>query len=221
MVVTVKEKLVIWGTSGHASVVADILRLQGNYEIVGFIDDVNPERAGSKFGGADVLGGREKLDYLRREGMRHLIFGFGDCEGRLRLARLAREKGFRLATAIHPSAVVAADVVIGAGTVVAAGAVINPGATIGENVIVNTCASVDHDCRVEDGAHVCPGVRLAGNVVVGRAAWVGIGATVVDRARIGAAAIIGAGAVVVDDIPDGVVARGVPARVIKKVRPGA
>lgn len=199
--------------------VADIIRLQGDYEIVGFIDDVNPERSGSTFGWADVLGGREKLEYLRREGVGHLIFGFGDCEGRLRLARLARERGFRLATAIHPSAVVAADVVIQPGSVVAAGAVINPGATVEENAIVNTCASVDHDCRVEEGAHIGPGVRLAGNVVVGRAAWVGIGATVVDRARIGSGAIIGAGAVVVDDIPDGVVARGVPARVIRKVDP--
>jgi UDP-N-acetylbacillosamine N-acetyltransferase len=202
-------------------VVADIIRLRGDYEIVGFIDDVNPQRAGSKFGGAEVLGGRETLEYLRRDGVGHLIFGFGNCEARLKLASLVREKGFRLATAIHPSAVVAADVVVGAGTVVAAGAVINPGATIGENVLVNTCASVDHDCRVEDGAHICPGVRLAGNVVVGRATWVGIGATVVDHTRIGSGAIIGAGAVVVDDMPDGVVARGAPARVIKKVRPYA
>jgi UDP-N-acetylbacillosamine N-acetyltransferase len=202
-------------------VVADVIRLRDDYEIVGFIDDVNPERAGSKFSGAHILGGQEKLEHLRLEGVDPLIFGFGNCEARLKLARLVREKGFWLATAIHPSAVVAADVVIGAGTVVAAGVVINPGATIGENVIVNTCASVDHDCRVEDGAHVCPGVRLAGNVVVGRAAWVGIGATVVDRTRIGSGAIIGAGAVVVDDIPDGVVARGFPARVIRRVRPDA
>jgi UDP-N-acetylbacillosamine N-acetyltransferase len=215
------KKLAIWGTSGHASVVTDIIRLCGDYEIVGFIDDVTPERAGSQFSGAEVLGGQEKLAYLRREGVEHLIFGFGDGEARLKLSSLVREQGFSLATAIHPSAVIAADVVIGSGTVVAAGAVINPGATIGENVIVNTCASVDHDCRVEDGAHVCPGVRLAGNVVVGRAAWVGIGATIVDRVWIGSGAIIGAGAVVVDDIPEGVVARGVPARVIKRIRSDA
>jgi UDP-N-acetylbacillosamine N-acetyltransferase len=50
---------------------------------------------------------------------------------------------------------------------------------------------------------------------------VGIGATVVGKTRIGSGTIIGAGAVVVDDIPDGVVARGAPARVIRKVRPDA
>ncbi len=200
-------------------VVADIVRLRGEYEIVGFLDDVNPARSGVDFYGAPVLGGRERLEDLRREGVEGLIFGFGDCKARLALAELARARGFRLATAIHPSAVIAADVKVGEGTVVAAGAVINPGARIGENVIVNTCASVDHECVVGDGAHVSPGVRLAGGVVVGRGAWVGIGATVVDRARIGAGAIIGAGAVVVGDIPDGVVARGIPAKVMRKVGP--
>jgi UDP-N-acetylbacillosamine N-acetyltransferase len=218
---TTKEKLAIWGTSGHASVVADVIRLGNDYEIFGFIDDVNPEKTGSRFGGAYVLGGQEKLEDLFQQGVEHIIFGFGNCEARLRLTELVRGKGFRLAIAIHPSAVLATDVAVGAGTVIAAGAVINPGTTIGENVIVNTCASVDHDCRVEDGAHVCPGVRLAGNVIVGRATWVGIGATVVGKTRIGSGTIIGAGAVVVDDIPDGVVARGAPARVIRKVRPDA
>jgi UDP-N-acetylbacillosamine N-acetyltransferase len=215
-----KRKLVIWGASGHASVVADIVRSRGEYEIAGFLDDTSPGRSDAEFCGASILGGREQLDTLLREGIDHLIFGFGNCEARLRLSGLARAKGFTIATAIHPGAVVASDVTVGYGTVVAAGAVINPGAQIGNNVIVNTCASVDHHCVVGDGAHICPGARLAGNVSVGRAAWIGIGATVVDHARIGARATIGAGAVVVDDMPDGVVAYGVPARAMRKVKPG-
>lgn len=211
-----KPKLAIWGASGHASVVADIVRLRSEYELVGFLDDANPERAGSGFCGATILGGRERLDDLLSEGIETIILGFGDCEARLRLAELTRKRGFNLATAVHPRAVVADDTEIGAGTVVAAGAVVNPGARIGENVIVNTCASVDHHCLVGNGAHVCPGARLAGGVVVGRAAWVGVGATVVDRVRVGSGATVGAGAVVLDDVPEGVVAYGVPARVIRK-----
>lgn len=211
-----RQKLVIWGASGHALVVADIVRLVGEYEIVGFLDDINPDRHNAQFCGARVLGGQEQLDVLQRMGVRHLIFGLGNCEARLRLSALVSKKGFSLATAVHPCATVAIDVPVGQGTVIAAGAVVNPGSRIGENVIVNTCASVDHECVIGDGAHICPGVNLAGGVTVGRGAWIGIGAVVVNRVRIGAGAFVGAGAVVTKDIPDGVIAHGVPARVISK-----
>jgi UDP-N-acetylbacillosamine N-acetyltransferase len=208
--------LVIWGASGHALVVADIIRLQGIYEIVGFLDDVNPQRHGKKFCGVPILGGHEQLDACKDKGIEYIIFGFGDCQARLKLSEIACRKGLSLATAIHPNATITADVTIAPGTVIAAGAVVNSGARIGQNVIINTCASVDHECVIEDGAHICPGVRLAGRVKVGRATCVGIGATVIDRVQIGMGTLIGAGAVVVNNIPDGVLAYGVPAKVIRK-----
>lgn len=213
----VSRKLLIWGASGHASVVADVVRCRGQYEIVGFLDDVSPECAGSRFCDAPILGGRERLDSLLQEGIEHLILGFGNCEARLRLAECATEKGFGLATAIHPKATVASDVEVGDGTLIVAGAVVNPGAEVGNNVIVNTSASVDHDCVIEDGAHICPGACLAGDVHVGRGAWVGVGATAVDGVCIGEGTTVGAGSVVVGDLPAGVVAYGVPARIIREV----
>jgi acetyltransferase EpsM len=207
--------LVVWGASGHARVVADIIRLGNEYDIVGFLDDVHPERCGTEFCGARVLGGRETLDDLRRQGVQHVIFGFGDNRARLTLGNLVRAEGFCLATAIHPRATIAADVAIGRGTVVVAGAVINPGTRIGQSVIINTSASVDHECLVDDGAHVGAGVRLGGKVVVERGAWIGIGATVRDEVVIGAHSMVGAGAVVVANVPARVVAYGVPATVRK------
>lgn len=214
-----ERKLVVWGASGHALVVADIIRLRGEYEIVGFLDDVNPERHNTEFCGARVLGGQEQLDVLQRVGVQYLIFGFGNCEARLRLSKLARAKGYDLVTAIHPQTTVAVDVPVGPGTVIAAGGVINPGSRIGENVIVNTCASVDHECIIEDGVHICPGVHLGGRVTVGQAAWVGIGTIIKGGVRIGKRSLVGAGSVVLNDIPDGVVAYGVPAKVMREVPP--
>lgn len=211
------RKLVIWGASGHALVVADIVRLQGNYELMGFLDDVKPERHGTEFNGLPILGGREKLDELKDMGVSHLIIGFGDCASRLKSNALIREKGFSLATAIHPKAIVAGDVAVSPGTVIAAGAIVNPGAKIDENVIINTGATIDHECSIEEGVHLCPGTHLAGNVSIGRATWIGIGTIVSDHLRIGANTVIGAGAVVMHDIPDNVVAYGVPARVVKRV----
>jgi len=207
--------LIIWGASGHARVVADIVRVRGEYNIVGFLDSVNPERRGTDFCGAHILGGAEELDLLARQGVTHVILGFGNCGARLKLAETVRKNGFLLATATHRQAIIASDVLIGAGTVIAAGVVINPATQIGENVIINTGACVDHDCVIKDGAHICPGVRLGGHVTVERASWVGIGATIIDHIHIGASTLIGAGAVVVNDIPDNVVAYGVPARIVR------
>ncbi len=211
------RKLAIWGASGHALVVADIVRLQGDYELIGFVEDLDSTRHGAEFNGLTVFGGIEKLDELRDMGVGHLIVGFGNCAARLKTSELIREKGFELATAIHPKAVVATDVVVSRGSVIAAGVVINPGARIGESVIINTGATVDHECFLEAGVHVSPGAHLAGNVSVGQTSWIGIGAIVSDHIRIGSNTVIGAGAVVMQDIPDGVVAYGVPARVVKRV----
>lgn len=212
-------KLVVWGASGHAAVVADAVRSEGKYEIVGFLDDAAPDRAGTVFCGAPVLGGREQLERIPESGVEHLVLGFGDCAARLKLSALVRSKGFSLATVVHPRAVVAHDATVGPGTVVAAGAVINPGAEIGESAIVNTCASVDHHCVVGDAAHIAPGARLAGGVEIGVAGWVGIGAIVADKLRIGPGSVIGAGAVVVSDVPGGVVAYGIPARIVRRTGP--
>ena len=213
------HRIIIWGASGHALVVADIVRLLG-YEIVGFLDDVDASRHNTSFHGLPIVGGREQLDRLRESGVEYLIVGVGDCAARLNLAKVAIEKGFMLGTAIHPRATIAKFVEIGLGTVVVAGAVINPGCVIGSNVIVNTCASVDHECVIESGAHVGPGVNLGGNVRVGRGSWIGLGASVKDGVSIGAGAIVGAGAVVLRDVPADTVVFGVPAKIQRKISSG-
>ena len=210
------RRLVIWGASGHASVVADIVQLAGHYELEGFIEDGR----GSTEGGLRAyrtLGGSDRLESLKADGVTHLIIAIGDNAARTRLAAIGRSKGLELATAIHPRATVAAGVSVGPGSVIAAGAVVNPGVVLGENVIINTLASVDHDCVLHDGVHVGPGCHIGGLTRIGRQAWLGIGSTTRDRVAIGCCTVVGAGAVVVNDLPDEVVAYGVPAKVIRKV----
>ena len=212
-----RPKVVIWGASGQAMVVADIVRLRGELELVGFLDDVSPERAGTTFCQAPILGGREQLDRLLEDGVRFLILGFGKSAARLALAELARSRGYQLATAIHPQAIVAAGVRIGAGTVIKAGAVVDPGVTIGEQVILGSCTSVGHGSVIEDGVRVNAGARVSGNVTIRQATMIGVGVAISERVRVGRYSLIGAGAVVVRDIPDRVVAYGVPARVMRAI----
>ena len=206
--------LLIWGAGGHAAVVADIVALGGTFAPVGFIDEVDPSRRECLAGA--VLGGREALPGVRESGCSHAVVAVGDCAVRLEAAAVLVEHGFTLAVLSHPASVVASSALVERGTVIAAGAVIGVRARIGANVIVNTRASVDHDCQVDEGVHVCPASCLAGGVRVGRGTWVGAGTTVIDGVSIGARTLVGAGSLVLESIPDGVVAYGAPARVIRR-----
>ena len=186
------KKLIIIGASGHGKVVADIAVQNGYQEIV-FLDDNEAVKSCGKY---PVIG---KTDEARRlDG--DIIVAIGNANIRKRI--LESMGGMKLATLIHPAAVVANDVVIGEGTVAMAGAVVNPGAILGKGCIVNTCASIDHDCRVSDYVHVAVGGHLCGSVAVGERPWIGAGAVVSNNISVCGECMIGAGAVVVKDIKE-------------------
>jgi acetyltransferase-like isoleucine patch superfamily enzyme len=67
----------------------------------------------------------------------------------------------------------------------------------------------DGDLAVIDQPRTSRGIELGDNV------WLGAGAKVLDGVRVGSSSVVGAGAVVTSDLPDGAVAVGVPARVVR------
>ena len=138
--------------------------------------------------------------------------------GHDRLARMRwlNARGHAPLTVVHQRAFVAEDATIGDGCQILAMSAVCAGATLGAAVIVNTSASIDHDCVVADGVHVAPGATLAGEVVVDEFAFVGAGAIVLPRLHIGANAIVGAGAVVTRDVAAGEKVGGNPARILCK-----
>ena len=212
------SKVIILGAGGIAIVAAEIARAQG-FEIVGFLDDC-AEKRGSIFCGAPVLGGFDLLPGLRAD-VPQAVVAFGNCHGRLQVAKRVLSFGFSLPRLFHPSAIVSHTASVGEGAIVMPGTVISSGARIGNNIILNTAASVDHECSIGHGVHIGPGARLSGLVSVGDATWIGIGTVIRESIRIGHNVLVGAGSLVLKDIQDDVVAYGSPARVIRdNVRPG-
>ena len=210
----VTMKIIVYGAGGHARVVLDVIEKSGAYTIAGLLDD-SAELAGDVRSGYRVLGGSALFRGLIEEGVQGMIVALGDNLRRRVVFDAARVAGFEMVTAIHPSALLGSRVKIGVGSVLVAGVVVNVDAEIGDNVIVNTSASVDHDCRIGAHAHLSPGVRLAGRVTVGEFTHIGIGAVVLPNRIIGKHCIVGAGSVVRADVPDGMVVAGNPARIIK------
>ena len=190
----------LYGASGHAKVIIDILKANG-MEIEGLLDD-NPDV--TELMGYKVLHGVNDVSSL--------IISIGN--NRIR-KMIAERLETRFEKAVHPSAIMSPSANVGDGTVVMQGAIVQACAEIGKHCIVNTGASVDHECVLEDYVHVSPHSTLCGNVHVGEGSWIGAGTTVIPGVKIGKWSVIGAGSVVVRDIPDGVVAYGNPCRIVR------
>ena len=115
----------------------------------------------------------------------------------------------------HPDTTVHRSVSLGPGTVVFAGVVIQPDTTIGAHAILNTSASLDHDCIVADFVHVGPGSHLCGGVTIDEGVLLGVGTSIAPNVEIGSWSTAGAGAVCVVDVPRDTTVVGVPARSVE------
>ena len=104
----------------------------------------------------------------------------------------------------------------GEGLQVMPGAVVHKFSSIGDQCVINTNATVDHDCIIGNGVHVMGGASIAGQVEVGNFSTVGTNATVLPNIKIGKCSYICAGAVVTKNVNDYEVVVGIPAKKIKK-----
>lgn len=206
------EPIFVFGAGGHAKVVLSIIEEQGLYEVALVVDD-GPEMEGRTLCGRPVWIGRESLiDSAPAGRVTNGIIAVGDNASRIELALWASRVGLQPVSAVHPSAIIADGCTIGPGSVLMAGTVINVDTAIGDHAIINTCASVDHDCTVGNGVHIAPGCRLCGGVTVRDGALIGAGSVIVPGVTVGRDAVVGAGSAVIRDIPDGIVAAGNPCR---------
>lgn len=201
-------ELIIIGAGGHAKVVIATAQAAG-YAVTGVFDD-DPAARGRSVLGVPVRGRCCDIEPSQTE---TAVLAIGNNAVRRRLAEEFASLSW--VTLVHPAATVHPTARIAAGTVIFAGAVIQPDATLGAHAVINTGASIDHDCSIGDFVHVAPGTRLAGNVQIGEGTLMGIGSAVAPNVNIGAWSVLGAGSVAICDIPAGVVAAGVPARVLK------
>jgi UDP-perosamine 4-acetyltransferase len=211
-----RPRIVVLGGSGHAKVVLDILMDKGEVEVAGC---VTADPNATPIFGLPILGGDDVLPKVRASGVTHAFVAIGENRLRAKLQRRIADLGFSLANAISRHAVLSARVKLGSGIAIMPGAIINVDTSVGDGAIINTGASVDHDGAIGAFAHIGPGSALAGNVTVGEGAFLGAGTTVIPGRTIGAWTVAGAGAVVVRDLPGGVVAVGVPARLLPQKEP--
>lgn len=203
----------IIGASGHGKVVADaLLQLSANITIV-FFDDAFPSITLN----AHWAVAGNTSDFIKQsQAFDGVVVAIGNNHIRLAKQIEIEISGAKILSVIHPKAIVSPYAAIGKGVVVLAGAVVNAFSTIGNGCIINSNAVVEHDVKLCDAVHICPGANVAGGVVIEQESWIGIGSCVKQLVHIGKNVTVGAGAVVIKDIPDNETVVGSPAKLIRQ-----
>lgn len=198
-----KNKFGIYGASGHAKVILEMLENK-NVEILGLYDD-DP-------GKSSLLNYPVTHDksFLKSKATEWII-GIGINSIRKKIAENCL---LNFGVLIDASANISRRAVVNAGSVIMPGVSINSSAVIGRHTIINTNASIDHDCMLSDYVHISPNATLCGGVVVGEGSHIGAGAVIIPGITVGKWCIVGAGSVVIRDIPDNMKVVGNPGKII-------
>ncbi len=215
------SRVIVIGGSDQGRQVIDAILAGGLHTAAGVLDGALPR--GHDVAGVPVLGSDDELSRRAAEvGADGFVVAIGDnaTRGRILEREQAASPHLRPATIVHPAAVIAHDATVGAGSIVLAGAVVGNGCVVGRGVLLGVHSSIDHDGIVADHASLGPGAITGGTVRIGRATAVGLGANLVHGITVGDHTVIGAGALVLHDVPDRVVAYGVPAQVARGREPG-
>lgn len=145
-----------------------------------------------------------------------VVVAIGDPALRERSVRKCVAAGLAFVSLVHPRVEASRWISIGSGALVCAGTVLTTNITIGPHVHINVGCTVSHDANLAEFVTLSPGVHISGWVNIGRRAFLGTGAVVINGSSerpisIGENAVIGAGACVIEDVAPGATVVGVPA----------
>ena len=209
-------RVVIFGGSGHAKVIVDIIENQTDLELIGLID--NFASIDAKVLGYSVLGNNEVLpDLIKKFNFTKGIIGIGDNSRRSYVAKTIKSISpeFEFVNCIHTSAKIGKSISLGQGNVIMPGVVINACSTIENHSILNTNSSIDHDCHMKDFSSIGPNCAVGGNSSIGEYSAIGIGASVFHNIKIADNCIVGGGSIVTKNTHANSVYFGSPAKFIR------
>ncbi len=206
------QPLLILGATDYALVFADAFSDLPQFQVAGFVENLDRQRCGQKHGGLPV----HWVDDIAPLRHTHAVVCCLSTTHRDHYVQQVKQMGFRFATLIHPTATVSKKSTIAEGTSLNIGCIVAGFTRISRYVQVNRGVTIGHHTTIEDYVTIQPGANIAGNCHIGSQTYIAIGATVVDGIKIGAHSVIGAGSVVTKDVPDNVLVVGVPAKVVKE-----
>lgn len=212
-----KKKLYILGAGGLGREVLwhieDNTTLLEEYELVGFLDDLNPEKR--VVNRLEILGDLNLIIDTQEE--IGVIIAIGDRYVRKEKHEiLKKNKKILFPNMIVEGIKVSDNVKIGQGNIIFDNVKITTNIEIGDFNLIYLNSILTHDVKFGNYISMYSGVILSGGVIMDDFCEVGTGAIVIPRVHVKPHTIIGAGATVIKDTEGNETIVGVPAKKINK-----
>jgi sugar O-acyltransferase (sialic acid O-acetyltransferase NeuD family) len=206
------QDLVLFPCNGNAMEALDCL---GNeFRAIGFIDD-DRGKIGKSVLGLPVWSRSALAEYADAK----VLAVPGSPASFPRRAELIESLAIpreRLATVVHPNALVSRHASIGLNVLLMAGVVVTANAVIEDHVVILPNAVVHHDSRIGAYTMMGSGVLVAGFVDIGEKCYIGSGSRFRNNLAIASGTLVGLGSTVVRAIEEtGGVWAGNPARFMR------
>jgi acetyltransferase EpsM len=217
-----KKKLVMLGGRGVGMIASTIIDKLGEYELLGFLNDIVPvgERVG-RFKKIVVIGTSEDIfSFLNDQETYFFIAYLGMLEksnvhDKLKKLNIPPD---RLVNLIDPSAVIPYGYCsLGRGILGAPLVQLSPDTVIRDNCTLLPNSFVGHDSTIDEFVSIANNATVGGNVHVKRGVHIGTNATIRENIEIGEFSVVGMGSVVLNDVPPRSVVAGNPANIIRKI----
>lgn len=203
------KEVILVGAGGHALSLAEF----AGDEIWGYLaNEENPELR-ARWLGSD----NEATNYIRKGYPFHMAYVYSDLPIMRKRGLLLEEyekKGARFASLISPTAIITFNSKIGEGCAIMAGAIVNR-AELESNIIVNSGAIIEHDCKIGKNTFIGPGAVIGGFTTIGENCFVGLGARISNGLTIGDNVTVAMGAIVNKNLMEPGIYHGFPLKRFK------
>ena len=206
------EQLLIFPFNGNALEALDCI--DGQYELLGFIDDT-PEKQGMSKWGIPVF---DRTALQKYSDARVLAVPGSPASYKKRKEHIDSLEidPARFITLVHPSANIGKFVTLGTNCLIMAGVVITSNASIGDHVCILPNTVIHHDAVIHSYTLFGCNIAVAGGTVVERNCYIGSGTNIISGITIGEFSLIGLGSNVIRSVPPQSKVAGNPARELTK-----
>ncbi len=211
-----KPRILIWGGRSQARISQEMIHERGLGEVSVIFDASLPQLEFSS--AAAFVNDAAALKTVLPSITHYVVCIAGEYGfARHMTSRALLSIGLKPLSLVHESALIERTSTLLGGAQIMPRAVVHKFCEIGEQVLLNTNCTIDHECRIGNGVHVMGAAAVTGRVVIGDFATIGTNATILPDLKIGEGAFVAAGAVVTRDVPPNSLVVGCPAKVVRQV----